>query len=188
MDEKTNNNLLILGAGQYGTVVKEIAQQLGCFEKTDFLDDNCMQENSAYHENVVGKIGNFKRLAGKYTYAIVAIGNSELRRTLTGKLKEEGYKIPVLVSPKAYVSPSAKLCEGCIVEPFAGVNANAVVGAGTIISMGAIVNHNCTVMDYCHIDCGAIVESGAFVESGRKVEGGSVVKRETADNHNFLKI
>ncbi|MBR1677729.1 MAG: acetyltransferase, partial [Clostridia bacterium] len=34
-----NRNLLILGAGQYGTVVKEIAKSMECFEKIDFLDD-----------------------------------------------------------------------------------------------------------------------------------------------------
>lgn len=39
-----NHNLLILGAGQYGKVVEQIATSMCCFEKIDFLDgdfENC---------------------------------------------------------------------------------------------------------------------------------------------------
>ena len=32
-------NLLIIGAGQYGNVVKEIAKETGNFGKIDFIDD-----------------------------------------------------------------------------------------------------------------------------------------------------
>ena len=39
MVQKMNKNLLILGAGMFGTVVKEIAWSTGLFEKVDFLDD-----------------------------------------------------------------------------------------------------------------------------------------------------
>lgn len=37
---KVNKNLLILGAGQYGYVAKEVAESMGHFEKITFLDDN----------------------------------------------------------------------------------------------------------------------------------------------------
>ncbi|MDP4117851.1 MAG: hypothetical protein Q8873_01510 [Bacillota bacterium] len=35
-----NENLLILGAGQYGMVAKEISESMEYFYKIDFLDDN----------------------------------------------------------------------------------------------------------------------------------------------------
>ena len=34
-----NRNLLIVGAGIYGIVVYEIAADMRCFEKIDFVDD-----------------------------------------------------------------------------------------------------------------------------------------------------
>lgn len=171
-------NLLILGAGQYGTVAKEIAQSMGCFDKISFLDDRHGTENPAYHEESIGRINEYERFSGEYECAAVAIGDPELRRDLMEKLKAASYRLVRLVSPRAYISPSAQLEEGCIVEPFVAVNANAFVGAGTILSAGAIVNHNSVVMACCHIDCGAVVESGAMVESSRKIEAGCVVKRK----------
>lgn len=171
-------NLLILGAGQYGTVAKEIARSMGCFDKIAFLDDRHGTENLAYHEESIGRFDDYERLSGEYGCAVAAIGNPKLRRDLMEKLKEASYRLVSLVSPRAYISSSAQIGEGCIVEPFAAVNSNAVVGAGTILSAGAVVNHNSVVMACCHIDCGAVVESGALVEFGRKVESGSVVKRK----------
>ena len=174
-----NRNLLILGAGQYGTVVKEIALALQYFEQIDFLDDGYGEINPNYHEASVGKLESYETFAGTYGCGIVAMGNPKLRRMWTERLKSAGYRIPVLVSPRAYVSPSAQLREGCVVEPLAGIQANALVGAGSYVSMGAVVNHNSIVMDFCHVDCGAVVESGGLVDSGRKVEAGTVIRRKT---------
>ena len=55
MDKK---NLLILGAGQYGRVVKETAEAMGCFGKISFLDDNSPL--------ALGKLDEYSRFAGKY--------------------------------------------------------------------------------------------------------------------------
>lgn len=172
-----NKNLLILGAGQYGTVAKEIAQSMNFFEKISFLDDSFGEDNPNYHEESIGKFDDAEQFSTDYSYAIVAIGNPKIRRNFTKKIEEYGYTVPILVSPRAYVSPSAQLAKGCIVEPLAGVHANAVIGTGTIVSMGAVVNHNSMVMNYCHINCGAIVMSGAVVESGTKVDAGKIVEK-----------
>ncbi len=84
-----NKNLLILGAGQYGTVVKEIAQSMGCFEKIDFLDDSYGIDNPNYHEEAIGKIEHSENYAGDYTFAIPAIGNPVKRLELIEKLEEQ---------------------------------------------------------------------------------------------------
>lgn len=48
----------------------------------------------------------------QYSNIIVALGNPEVRLSLLNRIKEETpYRIVSLVSPKAYVSPSA-LCSG----------------------------------------------------------------------------
>lgn len=71
--------------------------------------------------------------------------------------------IPVIVSSRAYVSPSAQLQKGVIVEPLVGIHANVVIGYSSFISMGAIVNHNAVVLEGCHIDNNTVVMSGALV-------------------------
>ena len=172
-----NKNLLILGAGQYGTVVKEIAQSMGCFEKIDFLDDSYGIDNPNYHEEAIGKIEHSENYAGDYTFAIPAIGNPVKRLELIEKLEEQAFRNPVIVSPKAYVSPSAQLQKGVVVEPLAGIHANVVVGSAAYVSMGAVINHNSVVLEGCHIDANAVVMSGALVTAKTTVLPCQVVRR-----------
>lgn len=172
-----NGNLLILGAGQYGMVVKEIAESMKCFDRISFLDDRFGTADPNYREKAVGTFADYDAFSKEYMYAIPALGDPELRRAWIQRLEEACFRVPILVSPRAYVSPSAQLQKGCIVEPLAGVHANTVVGVGTLISMGAILNHNSFVMDFCHIDCGAVVMSGAVVGSETHVRAGAHVER-----------
>ena len=73
------NNLLIIGAGQYGAMIKESARALNIYDKIDFLDDN---SNEA-----LGKIAEYEKFVQTYKCAIVAIGDSDIRLDVTQKLK-----------------------------------------------------------------------------------------------------
>ncbi len=49
----SKENLLIIGAGQYGMVAKEISDAMNCFGRIDFLDDNkfdCYWKDSSIRE------------------------------------------------------------------------------------------------------------------------------------------
>ena len=97
-------NLLIIGAGQYGMVAKEIAESMKCFEKIDFVDD--------VYPSAVGKICDIDKLIHEYDSAVVAIGNTELRLNLIKGLCKIGYEVPTLIHEKAYVSASGKIGMG----------------------------------------------------------------------------
>lgn len=53
-----NKNLLILCDSAYGTVAKEIALSMGCFEKVDVLNQHfgVPETEGVYHEISVGKL------------------------------------------------------------------------------------------------------------------------------------
>ena len=159
-------NLLILGAGQYGCVVRETAEAMGCFEKIAFLDDNSPL--------AMGKLAAYEGFAREYGCAFVAMGNPALRIQWLEKLELAGYELPVLIHPRAYVSPSAILGKAVIVEPMAVVNAQAVVETGGLLCAGSVVNHNAHVMPVCQIDCNAVVAAIATVPEGTKVPSGTV--------------
>ena len=154
-------NLLIIGAGGHGKVVAEIATECG-YGKIDFLDDNS--------SDAMGKISDLGKFVDQYQYAFVSIGNNKFREELIEILKKCGYQIPFLIHPTAYVSRSAKIGKGTVVEPKAIVNANTKIAEGCIISVGAIVDHNVVIEKYCHINAGVIVNAGATVEEYTKIE------------------
>ena len=71
-------NLLILGAGEYGQLVKEMA--MNQFITIDFLDDNSPV--------AIGKLEDYKNLKDKFQNAIVAIGNNEIRSQWIDRLEK----------------------------------------------------------------------------------------------------
>lgn len=163
--------LLIVGAGGYGKLVKEIAELSG-FSEVEFLDDNSPV--------AVGKIDELEKLEDRYDGSIVAIGNPEIKEKIYKKLRH-----PVsLIHPSAVVSATAIIGGGCVIEAQAVVNSEAVVKDGSFICAGAVVNHNSVVEEYCQIDCNAVVAVGANVPKGHKVESCSVYKKiEMAREH-----
>ncbi len=158
MEEK---NLLIIGAGQYGTVARETAEQSGEFNRISFVDD--------VSTLAIGKVSDLDKLKGEYDYYFVAIGNAEVRAKLSAVCDEVGLKSANIVSPRAYVSPSARLMGGVIVEALAVVNSNSTIGKGCFICAGAVVNHDSTVGDFCQIDCNATVPARSVIEKDRKI-------------------
>lgn len=167
MEEK---KLLILGAGQYGQVVRETAEAMGCFDKIAFLDDN--------NPNAVGKLADYLPLRQEYACAFVAMGNPELREMWLDRLETAGYELSVLVHPKAYISPTASLGKGTIAEPMVVVNTEAVVETGGLLCAGCIVNHNGLVKSCCQIDCNAVVAAGATVPEKTKVAAGTLYAKK----------
>ena len=172
-----NKNLLIVGAGIYSIIAKEIAIDMGCFEKIGFIDD----ERTATPDGtaVVGTTRDLEELAIAYSNIIVAIGNPEERLSLLKRIKQETpYRIVSLVSPKAYISPSAQIMGGCIVEPMAVVHAGSVLSVGCIISAGAVVNHASMCCEGVHVDCNATVAGNTIVPAGTKIGHGEVYEKK----------
>lgn len=163
--------LLILGAGQHGRVVRELAEIGGQFEQIDFLDDK-----SAL---AIGMLNDYMKYKEEYQSAHVAFGNAKLRREWTKKLIEAGFELPWIAHPTAFISKSATVGAAVVVGPYVVINTESVVGCGTILSAGAKVDHNVSIGKYCHIDCGAIVECNAVVPDTVKVDAGSVFRRDS---------
>ena len=158
-------NLLIVGAGQYGQMVYEIAQAMACFTRIAFLDDN--------HPDAIGRLSEYDRFTDEFTDAVVALGNPDLRLTLLEKLAQH-YSLPLLRHPQSTVMPSAMISDGCVIEPQAVVHSHAVIGTGCLIGAGAVINHNAVVDEGCHVDCLAAIPARAHLPAKTKVAIGTV--------------
>ncbi len=165
-----NKNLLILGAGQYGQVAKEAAESMGCFDKIDFLDDAV--------ETAIGKLNDYEKFSDRYAYAFVAIGNAELRLSYVSRLEESCYRIAILVSRDSYVSPSAQLMKGTLIEPMVTVGANSAVCVSAFLCAGSTVGHNSFVGDGCQLDYGSVVGSNAVLPAKTKLKCNEVFDSE----------
>ena len=157
--------LLIIGAGEYGRLAKDLALESG-YDEAAFLDDKS--------QLAIGKISDYKNFIGDFDEFIVAMGNPQVRKKCVEMLSAD-FKLASIIHPQAYVSGDASIGAGSIVEPGCVVYRACTTGQSCLINAGAVLNHDSTVGDFCQIGCNAVVTARAVVAAGTKVEHGSVV-------------
>ena len=161
--------LIILGAGGHGKVVADIAQQINKYEKIFFLDDKS-QESS-----VLGKCDEYLKFKNEEIEMYPAFGNNKFRIEWEEKLENNGIQLAKIIHSTAYISPLARIEDGCVIMPYAVINTNVKIDKGCIINCGAIVDHDCILNKGCHLAPGAIVKGENTLPEYTKVDSGEVV-------------
>jgi len=161
--------LLILGAGGYGKTVADVAAQLG-YDEIRFLDD------SRTGENVLGKCEDYLRFVDEETDIYPAFGHNGHRMKWLDIFRKQGLSVPILIHPRAYVSPAAAIGTGTVVLPMAVVNTGVTVEEGCIINIGVLVDHDCVIESGCHLAPGAIIKAENRIKAGSKIESDIIVQ------------
>lgn len=100
----------------------------------------------------------------------MALGNLDFRLLRIEKIESAiNLKIVMLISPRVYVAPSAKMKKGLLVEPMAVIHTNCVFGVGCLIFAGAVINHASVLGDRCHVDCNATVLGNKTVPTKQRL-------------------
>lgn len=175
--------LLILGAGEFGEMIRETADLLG-YDEIVFLDD------SSKDNAVIGKCCDYKRFLQQYDTAVAALGNNNMRLYWTEQLQEAGYQVPAIIHPSAVVSKSARIGSGTFVMQNAVINTNTVIEHGVLINSGAVVDHDSYIGAGAHIGLNSVVKANCNIAIRQKVEAGEVIfstrrKIDGADNRNL---
>ncbi|MCS6763633.1 MAG: acetyltransferase [Candidatus Protistobacter heckmanni] len=172
--------ILLVGAGGHARSCIDVIEQEGRFDVTGLLGTVAEIGSSVLGYPVVGSDAELEAMGAKARHAIVGVGQiktPDIRMQLFQRLESGGWELPVLVSPRAYVSPHASLGPGTIVMHGAAINAGAIVGRNCILNSMALVEHDAVVADHCHIATAATVNGGAKVGEGSFVGSGAVIQQ-----------
>lgn len=166
----------VLGAGGHGAVVAEAALASGTFEPVCFLDDFAQTHGTkVLGLPVIGAIGTLELLPPEVTGVLLGLGNNRHRLRLLELARARGFDRPVVIHPRAYVSPSARLAGGTVVAAGAVIGTRTVIGSGCIINTGATVDHDCVLGDVVHVAPGAHLAGSVRVGNRSFIGIGSCV-------------
>ena len=79
---------------------------------------------------------------------VISPDNSKIRRKLFDMYDQKGFKILSMISPKAYVSKSAEIGEGCIIQSFCNVSCNTKLGKGVRLNTYSNTMHDVSIGDF----------------------------------------
>jgi sugar O-acyltransferase (sialic acid O-acetyltransferase NeuD family) len=161
--------ILLVGAGGHARACIDVIEQEGRFQVSGLvgLPEEIGARILGYP--VLGADADLARLMREHAHALITIGQIktvEPRMRLFERLQQFGCELPVIVSPRAYVSPHATLGAGTIVMHGAVVNAAAAVGRNCIINSQSLIEHDAVIGDHCHVATAAAINSGVHIGAG----------------------
>ena len=181
--------IILVGAGGHVHACIDVIEQCNKYRIVGLIEKKEKLGSKVFGYPVLGTDQEMKKISKRIRYALISVGQikiAKIRINLYKKAIKAGFKMPVIKSPHAYVSPRAKIGKGTIIMHGAIVNANAVIGKNCILNTKCIIEHDTTVSDHCHVSTGAILNGKVSLGRGSFVGSGSVIKEKVKIGSNCV--
>tara|TARA_R110002111_G_scaffold144910_2_gene211320 strand:- start:191804 stop:192442 length:639 start_codon:yes stop_codon:yes gene_type:complete len=176
---KQLNAIILLGGGGHAKVLIDLIAESGDYQITGILDPVL---KAGMQLKGCAVLGTDTELPGLRDQGIqnvaIAVGSvqcNSLRKTLFDQSRSIGFKIPVLIHPRAIVSAEVELSEGVQIMAGAIIQTDTTIGEGTVINTGVQVDHDCQIGSQAFLSPGVVLSGGVIVGDNSFVGAGAVV-------------
>ncbi len=161
-------DLFIVGAGGFGREAIWTVERINTFagEKVwniiGYADDDPKWKKGDNFEGypILGSVETASK-DNPGASVFVAIGNNAKRADLYRRLR--GHDFPVLIDPKAQISPTTDYRHGTYIAAGAVVQVGAELGKFVLVGANAVVSHDAVIGDFANIGPGTVIASGVKV-------------------------
>jgi UDP-perosamine 4-acetyltransferase len=110
----------------------------------------------------------------KYAFISVgSVGDCSVRKRIDDKLRKIGFKLPVIIHPKAVVAKDVEIGEGVFVAAGSVINPGTRIGRNAIINTSSSVDHDCEIGDFVHVAPGVTLSGAVRVSSEAHIGTGA---------------
>ncbi len=163
----SKSELILIGGGGHCKSVIDVIEASGEFKIAGIVDIAERKGERVLGYEVIADDSELSGLGREFDHFLITLGqidNPDRRIMLFDELTKLQVNLPVIVSPRAYVSRHATVGKGTIVMHGAIVNASAEIGSNCIINTNALIEHDAVIGNHCHISTSAVVNGGAIIK------------------------
>lgn len=106
---------------------------------------------------------------------VISPDKPTVRKRLFNLYKGFNAEFESVISPKAYISPSAQIGKGCIIQSFCNISTNVNIGNFVKINTYANIMHDCKIDDYATIAPNAVVLGAVQISESSYVGANSTI-------------
>jgi len=173
-----SKSVIIIGATGLGKVAYDIFNSNNVVVYCFLDDDKKLHDTQIGDVTVMGASDNIDllKLIGDSCNVFIASDENTYRKNIVKRIKEGVSVAPInAFHGNSYVSETADIGYGNLVNSGASINSFATVGNHNIINSGVIVDFEATIGDYVQIGAGSVINSGAVIEEGAFIGTGVTV-------------
>ncbi len=170
--------LLIIGTGGHCKACIDVVETLEEYEIEGLITKKKTKALDFMGYPVVGTDSDLANILNPQKKVIIGLGqikDYKTRLSLFNLIKKYEGELPVIISPRAYLSANSKVDEGSILMHDSFVNAYVSIGKNCIINSKALVEHDTRIGNDCHIAPGAIINGGVSIGEKSFIGSGTVI-------------
>ena len=181
--------IVLVGGGGHCLSCIDVVEQQGKYEIAGILERLNVQDDFIGGYPVIGTDDDITELINNGNSFLITVGqikSSIIRESIYNKIKDAGGELPVIVSPRAYVSRTAELMQGTIIMHDAIINANASIGICNIINTKALIEHEVQSGEFCHVSTGAILNGQVVIGNNNFIGSNSVIANNISISNDVI--
>lgn len=174
--------IILIGGGGHCISCIDVVEHTGIYQILGILDLPEKIGQKVLNYSVIGTENELERFLPECSDFLITVGqikSSELREIIFHKVIKAGGKLPVIISPLAYVSPNARIEEGSVIMHHALVNSGAIVGKGCILNTKSLIEHEAKIGNFCHISTASVINGQANIGDRCFIGSNTVVANNT---------
>ncbi|MCX7549974.1 NeuD/PglB/VioB family sugar acetyltransferase [Xanthomarina sp. F2636L] len=160
-------DIFLIGVGNYTEVIIELALDCGYHIKGLYHYNHDRVGETVLGIPIIGCTEDLYLKDINGMQFAVTMGNNAMRNEIASKLRNLGAKTPNLIHPRAFISPSATLGQGCFIHLNAKISTNCTLGNDCVIDFNSLVAHHAVLGDACYMSSLAMV--GSYCNLGERV-------------------
>lgn len=171
-------NVIVYGAGEFGTLISNVLSYYDEYKIAAFGDDDSQKIGKYLEETpILGKddLLNFAKKNGINT-AITAIGNNMVRGDKYNLLKSNGFKMISIVHPKALIDTKVTYGDNVIIEMGTAIHTHSTIGNNVFLGGDALVGHHNTIGNHVLIGGNVSFGGNVIVEDYVSIGVGASIK------------
>jgi len=153
--------LIIIGGGGHAKVIIDAVLAGEEYEIYGIIDQKLEIGTKVLGVPVLGMDEILPRLCDEGIknafIGVGSIGDCTARRSIYDKLKSIGFKLPVIIHPKAVIARDVEFGEGTFVAASATINPGTKIGKNVIVNTSSSIDHDSRIGGFVHIAPGAIL-------------------------------
>jgi sugar O-acyltransferase (sialic acid O-acetyltransferase NeuD family) len=140
-----------------------------------FVDDQ--PEAAVVNGQRVLRYEEFLETPASTRHAVLAIGDSEVRKQLADRCRIGGVQLWTLIAANVVVMDEVTMGEGAILSPFVTLGSNVRIGRHFQANLYSYVEHDCVVGDFVTFAPGVKCNGNVVVEDHAYIGTGAVIKQ-----------
>jgi sugar O-acyltransferase (sialic acid O-acetyltransferase NeuD family) len=186
--------ICILGFGGHAKSCVDLIESTKKFKIIGIISQKKSKINQKFLKKykIIGTEKDCKKIYKICKNIVIGISfykNLPLRDKVFENLKKIGFKLPIIVSPRSYISPGTVVDEGTQIFHGVTINKDVNIGPNCIINSHSLIEHDVNIERNSQISTGVIVNGGCVIKKNSFVGSGSILRENIKLKENsFIKM